>query len=81
MTWHRYWLIWFLVAFAAFLGPEVYALCTNWRNTLSESIWEAERFVPGQSLEKWNAFHFLFAGAFLLVSVWLFGHFIFGLWR
>jgi hypothetical protein len=78
MTWHRYWLIWFLVTFGiGFLPAEIYALRTNWRNTLSAAIWFAERFVPGQSIFRWNPFHLALA----FVLVWLFGHFILGFWR
>jgi hypothetical protein len=37
ITWgFYYWPIWILVLFAAFLGPEIYALVTNVKNTLSD---------------------------------------------
>lgn len=79
--WHRYWLIWFLVSFFAFLGPEVYALCTNWRNTLSAAVWSLEKFRTGQPVVQWSAGHFLFTGAFALTFLWLLGHFGWGMWR
>ncbi len=48
-TWgHRYWLIWAGVTFLSFIGPEVYALVSYWHNTLSASVWDMERFMPGQ---------------------------------
>jgi hypothetical protein len=55
-TWgHRYWLIWACITFGTFIVPEVYALVTNWRNTLSASVWDMERFRTGQPLYQWSA--------------------------
>lgn len=40
MTWGRlYWPFWIIVVSALFLGPELIALLTNWRNTLSNYAW------------------------------------------
>lgn len=80
-AWKLYWLIWAALGFIAFLGPEIYALCTNWRNTLSNFVWTAEKFSPGQPVNQWSAFHFLFMGVFTLTTAWLIGHFGWGLWR
>lgn len=81
-TWgHPYWATWATVLFVSFLIPEVYALVTNWRNTLSAAVWDFERLVPDQSVWKWSAAHFLFGGVFLLLFGWLVGHFLFGVWR
>lgn len=81
-TWgHRYWEIWAAVTFLTFIGPEVFALVTNWRNTLSAAIWDMERFRTGQPLYQWSAGHFLFGCAFLTIVIWLSGHFLFGFWR
>jgi hypothetical protein len=81
-TWgHRYWLAWAVVVFLTFIAPEVYALVTNWHNTLSASVWDMERFMPGQTVAKWTAWHLLFTGMLLVLFVWLLGHFSFGWWR
>lgn len=81
-TWgHRYWLIWSIFTFLTFIVPEVYALCTNWRNTLSASVWDMEHFVPGQTFVHWTALHFLFIGMLIVTDLWLIGHFGFGIWR
>lgn len=80
--WRLYWLImtlgWF---FLLFLGPEIYALATNPKNTLSNVIWTAERFQTGQPVWQWNTFHFLFIGMFIVADLWLIGHFGWGIWR
>lgn len=81
-TWgHKYWLVWSIVTFLTFIIPEAYALATNWRNTLSESVWDMERFTPNQPLVHWTAVHFLFGGILLTLFAWLIGHFLFGFWR
>jgi len=77
LTWSRYWAGLSIFCLLAFLGPEIYALATNWRNTFSMWVWQFERFVPGQSVWHWNARHFLIAASL----VWLFGHFVLGFWR
>lgn len=76
-----YWQIWALVTFVGFIVPEVYALVTNANNTLSDNVWRAEKFLPGQAVVNWSAFHFLFIALLLLLDVWLLGHFGWGLWR
>lgn len=81
-TWgHKYWLVWSVFTFLTFIVPEVYALVTNWRNTLSASVWDLERFQPNQPLIHWTALHFLFIGMLITLEAWLIGHFGFGLWR
>ena len=78
MTWGKWWWpLWFLL----FLGPEVFALKTNWRNTLSAWVWNFEKFRPGQPIEQWSASHLLFIGSFAVLCFWLFGHFGLGWWR
>lgn len=79
--WHRLWLIWFFLSFGSFLTFEIYALATDWRRTLSASIWAIEDFVPGQSISHWSAAHFLFIGVLALTFLWLLGHFALGWWR
>ena len=78
--WHKYWLVWFAVSFGAFIVPEVYALCTNARNTLSWSLWDLEQFTPGQTIAHWTAVHFLVGGVLFVTLLWLIGHFVFGIW-
>jgi hypothetical protein len=79
--WHRFWLIWFLVPLSLFLVAEIYALCTDWRRTLSAAVWHFEHFRAGQPVNQWSAAHFLFIGVLFLIDVWLLGHFAFGWWR
>jgi len=76
-----YWTWWAVAAFLGFLGPEVYALVTNWQNSLSANIWRMEDFIPGQRAIGWSAGHFLFVGVLILLDVWLLGHFGWGLWK
>lgn len=76
----HYWQAWSLVSVVGFLAMEIYALCTNVNNTLSANIWRAEKFLPRQSVVNWTALHFLFIGVFILLTVWLIGHFGWGLW-
>lgn len=81
--WHRYWLIWFLLAFTAFLIPEVYCLVKGNGGTLSESVWWLEGWRHGMTDAtfdnpwNWTAGHFLFAGVFnTVVVLWLNIHFV-----
>lgn len=81
MTWGRtYWPIWAITFFALFIGPEVYALVTNWRNTLSNWVWQTLRVTQGQHIGQWTALHLLVFGMFIVLNVWLLGHFFFHLW-
>lgn len=82
MTWGaRYWPIFLIVMLVAFLGPEVYALCTNWQNTLSNWIWTQLRVRAGQPIDQWSALHFLVGGCLVVLFGWLIGHLLFGYWR
>ena len=76
---HRYWLIWFVSFFLLFIIPEVAALVSGHpERTLSAAIWSLEGYTPkGWG---WNAFRFLFLGAFSWLCIWLIGHFSFRLW-
>lgn len=80
---NRYWLTWFLVVLVSFLVPEIYSLVSHHpEGTLSDTIWRLEGEKPGQPFVlKWNAFHLLFMGELLLVDIWLFFHFGWGLFR
>jgi hypothetical protein len=80
-TWGRwYWPIWMVATFLFFIGPEVFALITNWKNTLSNWVWVALRVKTGQSITDWTAAHFLVGGMLIVVFGWLVGHFLFHLW-
>ena len=73
MNW--YWAAWLLLGFAV---PEGIALGTRHpENTFSDFIWRVFDVLPGQTPLQWKAVHFLL----LAFMVWLFGHFVFALWR
>lgn len=77
----RYWLVWFIGWFTSFAVPETIALAVGKpQDTLSAAIWRLEQFQQGQSVWRWTAPHFLFTGAFILLTVWLIGHFGWRLW-
>jgi hypothetical protein len=47
MTWGKtYWPVALIVASLAFLVPEIYALVTNYRNTLSQYAWQKLNVTP-----------------------------------
>lgn len=78
----RYWAIWFAVSFTTFAIPETVMLIRNEpQNTLSGAVWQMENLVPGQGVWQWDAAHMLFTSAFIVLTVWLIGHFGWGLWR
>jgi hypothetical protein len=79
--WERYWLVWFLVSASSFLTVEVYGLVTDRTRTLSYAVWHLERFKAKQPIDQWAAGHFLFTFLFLLIAIWLVGHFGWGWWR
>jgi hypothetical protein len=48
MTWGAiYWPIFLIGTSLTFLGPELYALFTNWKNTLSDYSWTELHVSPG----------------------------------
>lgn len=79
----RYWLWWSILAFpVTFLIPEAVALLRGRpQDTLSAAVWNLEKFQRGQHITAWTAAHLLFTGVFILLTVWLIGHFGWGLWR
>jgi hypothetical protein len=79
--WHLFWLAWFLTSFGVFLAAEIYTLATNWRHTLSASIWDLEKFRNGQPISQWSVGHLWFVGILGLLFLWLFFHFALGWWR
>lgn len=76
-----FWACWALIPLVAFIVMESYALATNWRNTLSANVWRVLRETPNEPVDQWSWLHFLAAGVYLVVGVWLFGHFFFMRWR
>lgn len=80
-AWHVFWLCWFAVSFTSFLTVEVYALATDWRRTLSASVWDLIDYKEGQSIHQWSVGHYWFIGIMFLLFVWLLFHFGLGWWR
>ena len=80
-TWGPHYWPWFLSAAAlAFLVPEIYALATNAKNTLTDYSRDSLHVLPGQAFTAHTAAWVLTLGAWLLVTGWLTGHIWFDLW-
>lgn len=74
-TWGSwYWPAFLIGSALAFAGPELYALFTNWRNTLSEYVWLDE---PGTYSWEWVLSLSLWA----LFAIWITGHIWWRIWR
>jgi hypothetical protein len=71
-----YWPIWLGVMTITMGVPEVYALITNTRNTLSDWVWDQLNVTTEQQLP-WTAAHYLVFGAWITVVSWLTWHFFF----
>jgi hypothetical protein len=81
VTWGRYYWTAFLAAsLVGFLVPEVWALCTNWRNTLSAWVWQLLAVQRGEPITSWTWLHVLGLGMYVLINGWLVGHFFFRVW-
>ena len=76
-----YWPTWLLVLLFGFLPAEIYALCTDWGNSLSAWVWRALKIAKNESWTSWSAADFLTFGAWLVLVTWLTGHFFFGRFR
>lgn len=72
-AWRWYWLLWL----GAFVVPETIALVRNPKNTLSYAVWDWFGVKAGVPLSHWTVLHVLL----LAFMVWLFFHFVFGIWR
>jgi hypothetical protein len=80
-TMTRYWIIWALASFAAFIIPESIALSTHHpENTLSETLWRGEHLSDGNPLH-WTFIHLMVTTMLIILLGWLVGHFGWGLWR
>ena len=73
MTWGRWWWpIFLIVTSIAFLVPEVIALATNAKNTLSDYAWyELNISVPKEGFTAHTAAWFLSLGVWLVIAAWL----------
>jgi hypothetical protein len=76
MTWGRlYWPIMLIVTSLLFLGPEVYALITNFKNTLSDyARFELNVTTPTQGFTTHSAAWILTLGMWLVITFWLTFH-------
>ena len=76
MTWGRaYWPIFLIVTSLAFLGPEIAALVTNVKNTLSDyARYELDVTTPTQPFTAHTAAWLLSLGVWITVVVWLSFH-------
>jgi hypothetical protein len=75
VTWGAtYWPAFLIGTFLAFIGPETYALITNWHNTLSYWSWQDE---PGIYSWEWD----LSLVLWLVFAVWITGHIWWQVWR
>jgi hypothetical protein len=81
--WHLYWAVWFATAMVTFLVPELYAIFSgNDQNTLSFAVWALEgKTVGNPDPLTWNFAHAAFTSSFIILVVWLIGHFGWGIWR
>lgn len=76
MTWGRlYWPYFLIVTSLAFMGPEIFALATNAKNTLSDYAWyELGVKAPTESFSAHSAAWLLSLGMWLVVAIWLTYH-------
>lgn len=72
--WDWYWLAWLGVGF---LVPEVYALITNYKNTLSETTWRWFGVMKNEPLNHWSVQHYVL----MAFMAWLFCHMVFRIFR
>lgn len=81
MTWGRwYWPLFLVASLLLLLIPEIYALVTNYHNSLSYWVWTSLRVNQGAPIDSWTAPHYLAAGVYLVVVTWLTGHLFFRWW-
>lgn len=74
-TWGRRYWPWFLVIVSvAFLTPEIFALCTNTANTLSDYAWHELHLSLTAKRQVHDAAWFLTQGAYITVAFWLLMH-------
>ena len=78
--WSWYWLAW---VFGGFLAPELWALYTAPRDTLSENVWILEKLNLQYPFDfaMWTDVHWAVALIVWLLFLWLSLHIPFGLFR
>jgi hypothetical protein len=76
MTWGKeYWPIMLIITSILFLGPEIYALVTNVKNTLSDyARYELNVTTPTEAFNAHTAAWLLTLGVWLVVAFWLTFH-------
>jgi hypothetical protein len=76
MTWGRhYWPVFLIAVSLAFLIPEILALATNAKNTLSDYAWyELDITTPQEHFSAHTAAWFLSLGMWLVIAIWLSYH-------
>lgn len=80
-TWGPHYWPWYLIGAAiAFLAPEIVALLTNTKNTLTDYSRDSLHVIPGEAFTQHTAAWILTLGVWLLVVGWLTGHIWFDLW-
>jgi hypothetical protein len=73
MTWGRvWWPVWIILTTCLFLGPEIYALVTNYRNTLSQYAWTELNVNP--HIHVHTIAWFLSLAGFVLAVIVLIAH-------
>lgn len=78
---NRYWAVWLSVLFVTFAIPETIALVRNrTSDTLSGWTWRHCQVIVHQPIAQWSVTHFLFAGIFIVLAIWLVGHLAWGIW-
>lgn len=80
-TWGpRYWPVVLIAGLVLILGPESFAVFTNWRNTLSEWVWTELKVQRDENPWNWSATQFLVFCVWLVTVLWLTFHFFFRRW-
>jgi hypothetical protein len=76
MTWGKwYWPVMLIVTSLLFLVPEIIALLTNFKNTLSDyARYELNVTTPTQQFSTHTAAWFLTLGVYITIAIWLFYH-------
>lgn len=76
MTWGKtYWPVMLIITSLLFLVPEIYALVTNFRNTLSDyARFELNVTTPTEPFTSHSAAWLLTLGVWLVIAFWLTFH-------
>lgn len=83
MKMHAYWTTWFFLWFTTFIIPELIAVFSGHdENTLSFAVWDMEGKTLGNGNPlTWSFPHVAFTSVFIVLVIWLIGHFGWGIWR